>query len=166
MTDDIYSIELSVGGFSLSVSGSQEFVEDQFFKLYEDYDVEELNHSGMGGSTVEEAENKGEREKTAKGDGKTINEYLADSGASTKQDNALVVGWYLEYIEGQEDFTASEVEAKGKKEKVPLGSRVKRDLNENAKKGYLHSPDQRDGEDTYWVTDSGEEYLGDEGIPI
>lgn len=173
MTDDTYSIDFSVGNLELAVSGSEEFVEEQFFKLYEDHDIKEIDLSSEGGlngtpeAGPEQNSSSGEQSSDAKKTlDKTLNEYLANSEASTYQDNALVVGWYLEYAEGQDDFTAPEVEDKAHNDKVQLGAKVKRDLDKNVEKGYLYSPGERDGSDTYWVTDSGEDYLQDLGFPI
>jgi hypothetical protein len=165
MSDNDSLVEIKVGDNVLSVSGSEEFVSEHFYNLYEKHGFDEVDVSINGTSGHEERATQTKKDHVKEG-GKPLNEYLANSEASTKQDNALVTGWYLESVAGQDDFTPSEVKDQGDSSKVPLGVKLTRDMDNNVKKGYLHSPGQRDGEDTYWVTDTGKEYLEEMGVPV
>lgn len=166
MADNVNTIELRIGDVGLSVSGSEDFVEEHFYDLYEKHGFDEAELSGVDILSTDVQDKPSGKDEKGEREGKTVNEYLANSGASTKQDNALVIGWYLENVKGYDDFTPSEVKEEGDASKVPLGVKLKRDLDNNVQKGHLHSPGQRDGEDTYWVTDTGEKYLEDLGIPV
>lgn len=164
MSDKDSQIEIKVGSKMLSVSGSEDFVEEHFFDLYEEHEFEDVQAAHSGSSSPEDHSTSDKED--IREIGKTLNEYLADSEVSTKQDNALVTGWYIEQVKGQNDFTPSEVQEEADSAKVPLGVKLKRDLDENVQKGYLHSPGERNGEERYWVTDSGEEYLEDMGVSV
>lgn len=169
MTDNICSIELSFGDISLGVSGPQEFVETQFNELYETHGFDTINVSrpdtsvSKVGSGIDEAESKPIKEPQID---ESLNELLRDSEIKTGKDRALVVGWYLIACRGQDDITWSEVEEEASRSQVDLGENLTRDIRSNVKKGYLGPTGQeRDGEDAYKVTKSGEEYLQEKGIP-
>lgn len=169
MADNTCSIELSLGDVSLGVSGPQEFVETQFYALYEKHGFDTINVSGADisvsgpGSKSDESGSQSIEEPQVN---KSLNELLRDSEINMGTDRALVVGWYLIAARGQDDFTRPEVEEEADRSQVDLGENLGRDLRSNVEKANLApTGEERDGEDTYEVTETGKEYLRGKGIP-
>lgn len=169
MADIPHSIELSVGDLSLAVSGSQDFVEKQFYELYESHGFDSLDASkadievGVEGSHANEPSGGEDTEPEIEA---SLNELLSDSEISMVQDKALAVGWYLIAARGQDDMTWDEVEEEADRSQVELGKKVRRDLRSNVQKGHLGpTGEKRDDSETYEVTESGKEYLREKGIP-
>lgn len=161
MPDPTHSIEISAGDFSLSVAGTQEFVEEQFYALYEDHDLADVSASELPSRSASSEETTDESGRSVK----PISEYLSESDATAKRDRVLVIGWYLESIEDQDDFTEAEIERKAENANVALGQSIERDLGNNVEDGYLFPAGERSGEDTFWVTEAGRGHLQDVGVP-
>lgn len=163
MAEETHSIELSVGEAKIAVSGTKSFVEDKFYELYEEHGFSEMEVSNSTKSDT--TEKQGDKEPKAEvGESEDISDYLKGSDISSQKDNALVVGWYLENVDGQDTFTKSEIESKALSEKVEVGKNLTRDLGNLADANYIHPAKKRDGEQAYWVKDEGEAYLREHGV--
>lgn len=154
MTEEMYSIRVERGELAVEVAGTRDFVEDQFDELSETY----LNGEGQT-----ESNNPPSSSTTSTSNKQaSLGELYSDADIQYKRDAALLVGWYLEYIEDQADFIKSEIEERALKAKVELGANLSRDLSTLIEKGYLQEVGSRDGEKSYYLTRSGESYLTNE----
>lgn len=106
----------------------------------------------------------GSSDSTASTSGKSrsLTEFYKQVDNPTKRDTALIVGWYLEYQEEQSDFTKPEIEARAQDAKISLGANVSRDLSKQVEESHLAKVDERDGQDAYHLTLTGEEYIKNE----
>lgn len=169
--DDTLHLHVSVGDVTIEVNGNVDNAETWFEALQEDYlgdidpDILAKAIKGDGGpSENPEAEqsNHSGSSPSSKGKSKSLTEYYRMADNPTKQDSALIVGWYLEYHENESDFTKPEIEERAKDAKVSLGANVSRDLSSQVKNSHLEKVDERDGQDAYHLTLTGEEYVENE----
>lgn len=152
MSEETYCIRVSQGNTTVEVSGDEKFVEKQFEDLREEY----LDTQTESGAPSPEDLTSSQQKQVALG------ELYATSNLSYKRDAALLVGWFLESVEGQEDFTKSEVEDRAQKAKVELGKNLSRDLSTLVEKGLLREVGRRMGEKSYYLTRTGESRIHDE----
>lgn len=161
-------LRVSIGDITIEAAGPVDEAESWFEALREDYlsevDAETLeaalDGSDAGTSTPEtDSETTTSSASTSSGKSRSLTEYYKTADDPTKRDSALIVGWYLEYHENQDDFTRPEVEERAKDAKIGLGANVSRDLSNQVKDGHLEKVDERDGQDAYHLTLTGEEYV-------
>lgn len=148
-----YKIRVSRGDTTVEVSGDQDFVDERFDELCQRYLTDREEDSA---STPETDQNLKQKKQIALG------ELYATADITYKRDAALLVGWYLEIIQSQEDFTKSEIEERALRAKVELGKNLSRDLSTLVEHGYLREVSRRDSEKTYYLTRTGESYVNDE----
>jgi hypothetical protein len=161
-------LQVSVGEITVEVDGPIDEAETWFEGLREDYlsdiDTETLNAAANGSSTVSRnpegtQETDANTSSLSSGKSRSLSEYYKNVDNPTKRDSALIVGWYLEYHEGQDDFTRQEVEERAQDAKISLGANVSRDLSNQVQDGHLEKVNERDGKDAYHLTLTGEEYV-------
>ncbi|MFB6144838.1 MAG: hypothetical protein ABEJ98_06005 [Candidatus Nanohaloarchaea archaeon] len=91
----------------------------------------------------------------------SVREFLDSYDASSHNDKVLIIGRYLEKVEGQENFTSEDVEDCYRKAKLKPPQTMGVPLSKDAKKGLV----MEDGEDEdykLWVlTRKGEQYVED-----
>lgn len=164
---------MSIGDVTVEVEGPVDEAETWFESLREDYlddiDREAVEAAANGsGSTTENPDapqtDAPDAGPTTSGKSRSLTEFYRSTDNPTKRDAALIVGWYLEYHEEQTDFTKPEIEEKAKDSKIGLGANVSRDLSKQVEEGHLEKVDERDGQDAYHLTLTGEEYVQEELI--
>ncbi|MBX0287957.1 hypothetical protein EGH22_16615 [Halomicroarcula sp. F28] len=164
-------LRVSVGEITIEVDGPVDDAEAWFESLQEDYlsdiDTETVETAANGAGTAAEtgaAEQSSSSESVSSSSGKSrsLTEFYKQADDPMKRDAALLVGWYLEYHDGQSDFTSSEVEDRGTDAKIGLGANVSRDLSKQVSDGNLEKVDERNGQDAYHLTLTGEEYVEEE----
>jgi len=169
-------LRVSVGDITVEVEGPVDDAEVWFESLQEDYldqiDDETLaaaaNRSDVftPGESQTQTSGSDTTESTSSSSGKSqsLPEYYKMVDNPTKKDSALLVGWYLEYQEEQSDFIGSEVKTRAQDAKISLGKNVPRDLSYQVEDGHMEKVDERDGQDAYHLTLTGEEYVEEELI--
>lgn len=172
---DTLHLRVSIGDVTIEVDGPVDDAETWFEALREDYitdidaDTIEAAANGSGSKSPNSetgsnsAQGSGASTETTK-KSRSLTEYYRKADDPTKKDSAFLVGWYLEYHEDQPDFTRPEVEERARDAKISLGKNVGRDLSNHVKEGRLEKVDERDGNDAYHLTITGEEYVDDELI--
>lgn len=168
--DNNLHLLISVGGVTIEVEGPVDDAEAWFETLREDYlsQIDDDVLEAAAGRITEEQikgtpadppnfDSKGNKKKS-----KSLAEYYKETDNPTKQESALIVGWYLEYHEDQDNFTSKEIEHRAQDAKISLGANVARDLREQVGQGHLKRVDERDGNDAYYVTRTGEAYIEEE----
>lgn len=155
--DQTYRIRLRVADQELEVEGDDTFVKEQFDDLaseYIDVSTAKVSTTGKEPTTLPATV---DQEKPP-----TLPEIYQEANIQYKRDAALLVGWYLEMTQGQEDFTKSEIEDAAIDAKIELGKNLSRDIGHLVENGLLLEVDQRDKETAYYLTRSGEEYVIEE----
>lgn len=159
-------LRVTVGGITIEAEGPVDETETWFEALREDFlpevDTDTVEVSVDQTSTNPERENKladNSGENTTAEKSRSLPEYYNTADEMSKKDKALFVGWYLEYHEGEDNFTSKEVASRAEDAKISLGKNVSRDLSGQVKNGYLEVVDQRGGSDAYHITRTGEQYI-------
>ncbi|UIP00405.1 hypothetical protein Hbl1158_03305 [Halobaculum sp. CBA1158] len=179
MADDSDSeslrLHVSIGDVTVDVEGPVDEAETWFEGLREDYlsdvDTEAVQAAADGAGSV--SQDTGGKSKNETGGStasrtktRSLTEFYKESDNPTKQERALIVGWYLEYHEDLDDFTSTEVEERAQDAKIGLGANVSRDLSNQAGNGRLEKVDEREGKDAYHLTLTGEEYVQEELLEL
>lgn len=174
-TEELH-LRVSVGDITVEVEGPMDDAETWFESLREDYlsevDVETLEAAADGSRSIasnptsDTANPASSANSASSGKSRSLPEFYKTADDPTKRDSALIVGWYLEYHEDQDDFTKPEVEDRAQDAKISLGANVSRDLSDQVKDSNLEKVDERDGQDAYHLTLTGEEYVEGELLEI
>ena len=156
-----HRIRVTAGEVTVEIEGTEEFVEDRFADLEEEYldspaPAEPTSDGGKSGSSA------GFTPGGSEGKPLTLSEIGREVDLPYKRDAALLVGWYLEHVEGMEEFTRSDIEDKAKESKVELGANVPRDISTLVERGLLVQVGERESTKTYYTTRTGEEYVLEE----
>jgi len=163
---DELHLHVSVGGVTVEVEGPVDEAETWFEALREDYlaDVDSTAAADQASSSESRNQNDSPDPRANGGvqKSRTLTEFYQMTDGITKKDTAFLTGWYLEMHEGQDDFTREEIEQKAKSAKLTLGANVGRDLSYKVEDGHLAEVDERDGDPTFHVTLTGEEYAENE----
>jgi len=158
---DHHRIRVTAGKVTVEVEGTEEFVEEQFAELEEKYlDEPALVETTSGGS--ESGSSGGFTPGGSDGKPLTLSEIGREINLPYKRDAALLVGWYIEHVEGMDEFTRSDIQEKAKESKVELGANVPRDISTLVERGLLVQVGERESSKTYYTTRTGEEYVLEE----
>lgn len=165
-SDDTLRLHVSAGDVTVEVEGAVDEAETWFEALREDYltDVDIDGGQPSNSNSVNGGNGSGGQ---AKADGsqrksRTLAEFYQIVENISKRDTALLTGWYLENHEGRTTFTKDDVRQKAKSAKLTLGKNVSRDLSNQIADGNLAEDEGQDGEQTYYVTITGEQYVEEE----
>lgn len=163
-------LHASVGDITVEVEGPIDEAETWFEALQEDYlpDVDPENvtaamdQEGRQTETTDTNESPADPGNSTPEKSRSLAEYYKMADDLTKKDGALIVGWYLEYHEDEQNFTPPEVEDRAGDAKINIGANVTRDLSDQAKDGLIKKDEDRSGSDAYHLTLTGEQYVKDE----
>jgi len=163
---DSLRLHVSIGNATVEVEGPAAEAETWFEALREDFlpEVDTTIVETTASQTSTNPDGASESgssggEDSSSGKSRSLPEYYNMAGDIIKRDRALLVGWYLEYHEDEDDFTSKEVESRAQDAKIGLGQNVSRDLSTQVQEGRLDVVDQRNSSDAYHLTRSGEEYI-------
>lgn len=144
------TIKLTVGAFSAEVTGPAEWAENKMDDLV-------AKHFGSARSSTGEARSTQILQESV---GKQLSpgEFVKKSTARTQNDQALLLGYYLEKVRGIASFTSGDLATIGKEIKRPFGnpSDVVAKLTS---RGLVMSAGDKDGDRAYALTASGEEFV-------
>lgn len=154
MTKDTHAIRIERGDVAVEVAGSREFVEKRFDELSDIYLEGDISAESPDQQSAP-ATNSSPKQAA-------LGELYTAADIQYKRDAALLVGWYLEYVEGQDNFIKSEIEECALQAKVELGANLSRDLSTLIENGNLQEVGSRSGEKAYYLTRSGENYVTNE----
>jgi hypothetical protein len=147
------SIKLTLGSFSLEVSGSEEYVNRKF---------EELVGRYLSGPKplIGETRLTPQAPLATDATGKKLSaaEFLKKAGPKNQSELAMLLGYYLEKMQDFPAFTSSELTALARESKRTFAN-VSDSVAKLTGRGYMMSAGDRDGQRGYVVTASGEEYV-------
>lgn len=147
---DNVTLKLTIGSFSVEVSGPPEFAEKKLEELVARY--------------LTSAKPPGSESRTAPAalgiDAKKLapTEFLKKTQASNQPDRAVALAYYLEKTEGKSSFTTSELGEIGRTAKYSFGN-VSDVVARLVARGLLMSAGEKEGQRAYAITASGEEYV-------
>jgi hypothetical protein len=157
--DTAHRIRVTTGNVTVEVEGTEEFVDNRFEDLKKDYLRGEVN---VGGSGDTNQKNTGFAPEGSGDKPLSLSEISRKIDLPYKRDAALLTGWYLEYVEGQDEFTRADIEEKATEAKIELGKNLPRDINKLVERGLFLQVGEREGSKTYYLTRTGEEYVEEE----
>ena len=154
-TDNV-TMRVRIGEHELEVSGPSDFVQkriEEFIKL-----TKEAPSTKAGTSKITTSELS--VNKTKSGKQMSPAQFFKKINARTAVDRVLAAGYYLEIINGMENFTASEIrDTIQKKAKTQPPKNPSDLINNNIKKGYMMSAGDKDGKMAFVLTSDGEEFI-------
>ncbi len=144
------SVRLTVGAFSVEVSGEAEYVDKKFEEL-----VSRFLH--WKPSTVEPSSAPGVMPEAG---GKQLSaaEFVKLTAAKNQMDRALVLGYYLEKVMGSAGFTSSELGEQGHQIRQPFANPSDA-VAKLSGRGLMMSAGDKEGQRAYALTASGETYV-------
>lgn len=152
-------LHVSVGDVTVEVEGSGEEVETWFEALRNDYlppNSEMPSQSPTAGVENDAASKQNLTE------GKTLANFYNEADDPNKSETALLVGWYLAHENGESNFTAAEVQEAANTYQLSIGKNIPRDLKGHVSDGFLDPNAERNGNQAYKLTESGNEYVQNE----
>ncbi|RZH67990.1 hypothetical protein [Natrinema altunense] len=165
-SDDTLRLHVSVGDVTVEVEGTVDEAETWFEALREDYltNIDSNEGQPSNSSSATNSDGSGSQVKTdgSQKKSRTLAEFYQMVEDISKRDTALLTGWYLENQEGLSTFTKDDLRQKAKSAKLTLGKNVSRDLSNQIADGNLAEDGDQDGDQAYYVTLTGEEYIEEE----
>jgi hypothetical protein len=143
------TLKLSIGNLSIEVSGPQE---------YADKKLEELVGRYLSSSVKPQLEQSSRALETAPGKKMSPAEFVKKAGHSNQTDRAMLLGYYMEKMDSQSNFTTGDIAALGKTTKYPF-TNVSDSVARLVARGLMMSAGDKDGARAYALTASGEEYV-------
>ena len=148
------TIKLTIGNFSVEVSGPQEYANEKFNDLVGQYlsapktSVPDSRAVSAPSSPTTPA---AKRESPA--------EFLKKAGTRNQFDQAMLLGYYLEKVQSFASFTSTELGALARDAKRPFANPSDIVAKLTAR-GLMMSSGDKEGQRAYAVTATGEEYVG------
>lgn len=144
------TLKLSMGTFSVEVSGPAEYAERKLEELVGRY-LSSAKPSVTEPRVSTVAIDKGGKKLAAA-------EFLRKVGPRNQSDRALTLAYYLEQTDKQSAFTTTELRDLSKKAKYPF-TNISDTVAKLVSRGLMMSSGDKDGQRAYALTASGEEYV-------
>jgi hypothetical protein len=145
------TVKLTVGTFSVEVTGEQSYVDKK---------VDELASRFLSSWKPPSSEPAAPPAVPLETGGKKTSpaEFLRKSGAKNQMDRALLLGYYLERTESASNFTSTELAQTGRDAKLPFTNPSDLVAKLTAR-GLMMSAGDKEGQRAYALTASGETYV-------
>jgi len=146
------TVKLTLGGFSVEVSGPSDYVDKKLEEILGRFNPTSrvTTREGIAVSPPPQTEVGGKKVSAA--------EFLKGASAQNQTDRAVLLGYYLEKVEGLSSFTTTELAHWGKEVKRPFGN-VSDVVAKLSARGLMMSTGDKDGQRAYALTATGEEYV-------
>ena len=144
------TLKLSIGSFSVEVSGPEKYAERKLEDLIAKY----LSSSVKSGPSDLSASPSSSLQPSA-GKKRSPSEVLRHAGNQT--DRALLLGYYLEKVDSQPSFTTTELRELGKQAKYSF-TNISDSVAGLVGRGLMMSAGEKEGHRAYTLTATGEEY--------
>lgn len=152
-------LHVSVGDVTVEVEGTGEEVETWFEALRNDYLPP--NSELPSKTSAQGGENEtGSKQNVT--EGKTLANFYNDAADPNKSETALLIGWYLAHENDESNFTPAEVQDAADTYQLSVGKNIPRDLKGHVSDGLLDPNAERNGNQAYKLTESGDEYVQNE----
>ncbi len=146
------TLKVSIGSFSVEVTGPAEFAEKKLEELISRYltGARSLPSAGESPKPIPFLDTRGKKLSPA--------EFLRRVAHGNQRDLALALAYYLEKFEGVPSFTTTELGELGRRTKYPFGN-VSDVVSKLVSRGLMMSAGEKEGQRAYALTASGEEYV-------
>jgi hypothetical protein len=148
------TIKLTIGNFSVEVSGPQEYANEKFNELVGQY----LSGPKTPASDARPASMPPTASVIVSGKKESPAEFLKKTSVRNQFDQAMLLGYFLERIEGFSSFTSTELGAAAKEARRPFANPSDIVAKLTAR-GLMMSSGDKEGQRAYAVTATGEEYV-------
>jgi hypothetical protein len=145
------TLKLSIGNFSVEVSGPTKYAEKKLEDLIGKY----LSSSVKSGASESISSTASSLQPSAGKKKRSTSEILKRAGNQT--DRALLLGYYVEKVDSQPSFTTSELKELGKQAKYPF-TNISDSVATLVGRGLMMSAGEKEGHRAYTLTATGEEY--------
>jgi hypothetical protein len=145
------TVKLTVGSFSTEVTGPTEYVDKKVEELVTRFLTSWKPTTGDPAASAVPLAAGGKR--TSAG------EFIKQAKAKSQSDVALLLGYYIEKINGIRNFTSTELSTFGKDEAKRPFSNVSDVIAKLTGRGLMMSSGDKEGHRSYSLTASGEEYV-------
>lgn len=143
------TLKLSIGNLSVEVSGPQE---------YADKKLEELVGKYLSGSVKAQTDQSTRVLDTPSGKKMSPAEFVRKAGHSNQTDRAILLGYYLEKMDNQSNFSTADLATLGKSTKYPF-TNISDNVARLVARGLMMSAGDKEGARAYALTASGEEFV-------
>jgi hypothetical protein len=144
------TIRLAMAHFSVEVTAPAEYAEKKLEELVDRYYSYGGTVPTQDTAVASPLEQGGKRLSAA--------EFLRKTGHKNQTDRGLVLGYYLERMNGQQNFTTSELGDLGTQTKQPF-TNISDTVARLASRGLMMNSGDKEGQRAYALTASGEEYV-------
>jgi len=149
MTD--VTVKLAIGNFSVEVTGETAYVDKKIDELVSRFlSAWKPTTSEPTAAASIPLETGGKKTSAA--------EFVKKSTAKNQVDRALVLGYYLEKVQGLSGFTSTELAELGREAKQPFAN-ASDTVAKLTGRGLMMSAGDKDGQRAYALTASGEAYV-------
>jgi len=145
------TLKLSIGTFSVEVSGPAKYAE----KKIEDLIAKYLSSSVKSGASDSSSSASSSRQPSAGKKKRSPSEIL--KRASNQTDRALLLGYYMENMDSQPSFTTGELAELGKQAKYSF-TNISDSVARLVGRGLMMSAGEKESQRAYTLTATGEEY--------
>ena len=145
------TVRLTIGTFSVEVTGDQGYVDKKFEELVSRFLSSRRPATSETATTTSVPQEIGGKKRSAA-------EFLKKTTAKNQTDRALALGYYLEKVEGFSGFTSSEIAQLGKETKQPFAN-ASDSVAKLTGRGLMMSAGDKEGQRAYALTASGEAYV-------
>jgi hypothetical protein len=148
------TLKLSLGAFSIEVSGPQEYVDQkvtEFVGKFLPSPLRSVNPSESSAASNAITTDVGGKKLAAA-------EFLKRISHTNQQDRALALGYYLEKVEGLTSFTTKELLEASRQAKYPF-SNISESVSRLVGRGLMMSAGDKEGARAYSLTASGEQQI-------
>jgi hypothetical protein len=143
------TLKLSVGTFSVEVSGPAKYAENKLEDLIAKY----LSSSVKSGASDSSSSATSSLQPSPGKKKRSPSEILKRAGNQT--DRALLLGYYVEKVDSEPSFTTSELREKGKQAKYSF-TNISDSVASLVGRGLMMSAGEKDGHRAYTLTATGE----------
>jgi len=142
------SLKLSIGDFSVEVSGPEKYAEKKLEDLVAKYLSGSIKTAAEAGASAPSTQAGGRKKRSP-------SELLKH--ASNQTDRALLLGYYAEKIESQSSFTTTELGTLGKQAKYSF-TNISDSVARLVARGLMMSAGEKEGQRAYTLTATGEDF--------
>jgi hypothetical protein len=148
------TMRIRVGSAELEVTGPADFVEKKIEEFQKS--IKEIIPVGPIPIGSDATASQGLATATK---GLSANQFFKKMSLKTDIDRVLALGYFLENMKGQQNFTRAEIMGAFQEAKVTLPKNISDAISQNIKKGFIMAAGNKDNKTAYVLTTDGEEAI-------
>jgi hypothetical protein len=144
------TLKLSIGTFSVEVTGPPQYADRKLEELVGRYLSTSIKPTTVESTSTRSLEKAGKRVSAP--------EFLKKVNHKNQTDRAIALGYYVENMDSQSNFTTTELGTLGRQTKHPF-TNISDSVARLVARGLMMSAGEKEGQRAYALTASGEEYV-------